>query len=215
MKTKTPTAHQQKRVLRMQVLNDLPFADAAQQLLERACLDVNSMMCRHLLLCGHLQEFYPSPDSPLLRGLNRDMGHIIFIRLRKHGAVAEFLAYDVILNTLVHELAHNIVTEHSTRFWQLYLVLRREVAVDMGEDLQEREGEGGDARGYTAEELRAEEADHGNNSKGGGGSSGRTMGTHVPPPTYECVIMPPPPPPLFAPGQRQQQPQQRKKCSIS
>ena len=189
----------QRRVLKLQVL-PLPFKETAQALLESVVRDVHRMMCRHMMVCGALTEFYPSPDRPLLRGLNREMGHIIFIRLRKHGVCDEFLEYSVILNTVVHELSHNVITEHSQRFWQLYLVLRREVACDMGEDLKEVEGE---RQGYSVEELHAEEAAH-------GGSDG-SGGALVPRPTYECIVMPPPPPPLFV---TKAAPQQRRKCAI-
>ena len=108
--------HQQKRVFKCQVLQSLPHAHIAMHLMERVCYDVNAMMSRNSLMVGSLEEFYPSPERPYLRGLNREKGHRIFLRLRKHENGLEFMDYAMILNTFVHELTHNFITEHSQHF---------------------------------------------------------------------------------------------------
>jgi hypothetical protein len=43
----------------------------------------------------------------------------IRLRLRAAGRVGEFLPYESVLGTMLHELAHNIVGPHDTSFYRL------------------------------------------------------------------------------------------------
>jgi hypothetical protein len=74
-------------------------------------------------------EFYPTNGS--LLGLNVNGGARIMIRLRPSHNRHEFLPWESLLGTLVHELVHNAIGEHSYDFYQMVDSLGEEVQRDM------------------------------------------------------------------------------------
>lgn len=81
---------------------------------------------------GVLKEFAPSLETGLvgvthtcLLGYNRNFGEVIALRLRTDDFKG-FRHYHVIIQTLLHELAHMVYGEHDRNFWNLYRQLRKE-----------------------------------------------------------------------------------------
>jgi hypothetical protein len=58
-----------------------------------------------------------------LLGYNTNAGASIHIRLRTHD-LSGFLAYPALIDTLLHELAHNEVGPHNEQFWHLFCQLK-------------------------------------------------------------------------------------------
>ena len=75
-----------------------------------------------------LVEFYPS--NPRLLGLNVNRGQVVKIRLRSANNSSEFLPYVDVLGTLIHELTHNLVSNHSSKFYKVMDELYDEVEND-------------------------------------------------------------------------------------
>ena len=65
-----------------------------------------------------LKEFFP-PNKNLL-GLNVDNGQEVSIRLRYHHDNNQFIPFDEVMNTVLHEIAHCSISEHSAAFWSLH-----------------------------------------------------------------------------------------------
>ena len=85
-----------------------------------------SVMKTHGLVVGKLTEM--DPDDRLaaveskkrggcLLGYNENAGSCIFIRLRNPDGGNRFRPYTQLIDTLVHELAHNVAGPHETAFW--------------------------------------------------------------------------------------------------
>lgn len=60
-----------------------------------------------------------SPRNPSLLGLNIGAGQEIRIRLRKPGRESEFLPYEALVGTMLHELTHNEHGPHDAKFYKL------------------------------------------------------------------------------------------------
>jgi hypothetical protein len=60
-----------------------------------------------------------SPSDPCILGLNCGGGAIIRIRLRKPNRETEFLPYESLLGTMLHELTHNEHGAHDAQFHKL------------------------------------------------------------------------------------------------
>ncbi|QDS68341.1 hypothetical protein FKW77_010707 [Venturia effusa] len=73
---------------------------------------------------GTLSEFLPE-DSHLW-GLNTNHGQIINLRLRHAGATNQFLRFEQVLDTLLHELCHIVHGPHDEIFHKLWDELRDE-----------------------------------------------------------------------------------------
>lgn len=73
---------------------------------------------------GTLAEFYP-PESNLL-GLNINAGQKICLRLRHAGDERQFLPIESVVDTMLHELAHNVHGPHDQHFHALWDKLRDE-----------------------------------------------------------------------------------------
>ena len=94
----------------------LPHAAAAERLLQRLAQQVGPLMRRKGWRVGQLTEFLPRNGS--LEGQNFANGKEIRIRLRdsRHSG---FLEYPRLVLTLLHELAHIEVSDHSGAFFDL------------------------------------------------------------------------------------------------
>jgi len=64
-----------------------------------------------------------------LLGYNTNAGASIHIRLRTHD-LSGFLAYPALIDTLLHELAHNEVGPHNEQFWHLFCLRHEAVRGD-------------------------------------------------------------------------------------
>lgn len=71
-----------------------------------------------------LAEFLP-PEQNLL-GLNINKGYKICIRLRYHNNPDLFLPLEQVIDTMLHELSHNVWGEHDSNFHKLWDELRDE-----------------------------------------------------------------------------------------
>jgi len=70
-----------------------------------------------------LEEFYP--DEWPLFGMNENREKI-YLRLRWPYFRNLFLPLDMVMDTMLHELAHNIIGEHDKEFQELWDILRAE-----------------------------------------------------------------------------------------
>lgn len=71
-----------------------------------------------------LVEFYP--EHPNLLGLNYGRGKKICLRLRYAGDISQFLPFEQVLDTMLHELSHNVHGPHDAKFHALWDQLRDE-----------------------------------------------------------------------------------------
>lgn len=86
-------------------------------------------MAKHKFSVGVLTEMNPAEhtthESKTL-GLNRNGGEVIELRLRTD-AYDGYRDYRTIRETLCHELAHNVHSEHDRKFWDLTGQIEKEV----------------------------------------------------------------------------------------
>ncbi|BFZ53649.1 hypothetical protein PYCC9005_000678 [Savitreella phatthalungensis] len=102
-------------IARLEHLSSFPCAAAGLRLLEDVCRAVSPIIRSFNLHVHRLREFYPHQSNLLGTNLNR--GQVISLRLRSPHHRSEFLAFDDIVSTLLHELAHNHVSPHDARFY--------------------------------------------------------------------------------------------------
>jgi hypothetical protein len=102
-----------------------PKKEEAKILLERLATATESIMKRRDWKVKKLKEFYP--DNPSLLGLNENKGNTIKIRLRDPKNINVFLPWESLLGTMIHELAHNEISDHSAQFYKLLDTLYDEV----------------------------------------------------------------------------------------
>jgi hypothetical protein len=117
------------KVHEVKSLKKMPFPDLARDLLERLVLATQPLMVRQQWRVGQFMEFYPKNGG--LLGLNVNAGSRIMIRLRSPQNQQTFLPFESLLGTMVHELVHNAIGEHSFDFYQLVDRLTDEVQRDM------------------------------------------------------------------------------------
>jgi hypothetical protein len=72
-----------------------------------------------------LAEFLPSEQN--LLGLNINKGYKICIRLRYHHNPGLFLPFEEVVDTMLHELSHNVHGPHDSHFHKLWDELRDEL----------------------------------------------------------------------------------------
>ncbi|KIV99507.1 uncharacterized protein PV09_08813 [Verruconis gallopava] len=105
-------------------LAHLPRADEALFTLRKAASCVKPLMRKRGWRVGILSEFLP--DQPNLLGLNTNRGEHIQLRLRHPGDFNQFLPFEQLLDTLLHELCHNVWGPHDENFHNLWNELRDE-----------------------------------------------------------------------------------------
>ena len=116
-------------------LTPTPFD--AEKLLKKLATDpaIVSIMKSRKWVVGVLCELDPEDadreqadkgeGDKCLLGWNRNSGARIALRLRTDD-LQGFRKYDTIINTLLHELAHNVFTAHDDKFWALFAELKKE-----------------------------------------------------------------------------------------
>ncbi|TQV98490.1 WLM domain-containing protein [Cordyceps javanica] len=105
-------------------LAQLPRADDALRMLRRIASAVKPIMRNHRWRVGELAEFYPNEAN--LLGLNVNRGKQICLRLRYANDKTLFLALDMVIDTMLHELCHNVHGPHNDAFHALWETLRDE-----------------------------------------------------------------------------------------
>jgi DNA-dependent metalloprotease WSS1 len=105
-------------------LSDKRRAAEALQTLRKIASLVKPLMRQRNWRVGTLAEFYP-PENNLL-GLNINAGQKICLRLRHAGDENQFLPVESVVDTMLHELAHNVHGPHNQHFHALWDKLRDE-----------------------------------------------------------------------------------------
>ena len=98
-------------------LTNMPHPALAKDLLERLVATTAKVVTNRKWSVKILKEFYPK--NPSLLGLNVNAGSSIMIRLREARDMKVFLPWQSILGTMIHELTHNEIGEHSAEFYTL------------------------------------------------------------------------------------------------
>ncbi|KAH8596760.1 zinc ion binding protein-like protein [Bisporella sp. PMI_857] len=117
-------------------LQRLPREKEALHALKKIASLVKPIMRARGWKVGTLAEFYP--DQTNLLGLNENRGQRILLRLRYAGDQNQFLPLEQVVDTMLHELSHNVHGPHDAKFHALWEQLRSEY-------------EGLLAKGYTGE----------------------------------------------------------------
>lgn len=66
-----------------------------------------------------------SPKNPSLLGVNVARGVNVKLRLRMVNRDCDFLPFDELLDTMLHELCHNAHSSHNGSFYKLWDELRK------------------------------------------------------------------------------------------
>lgn len=106
----------------------------AKEILEKVAKQVEPIMRKRRWKVHVLYEFCPA--NPGLLGLNVGGGAEVKIRLRSPFNELEFLPYNQILDTMLHELCHNVHGPHNADFYNLLDEIRKEC--EQGFDLPGR-----------------------------------------------------------------------------
>ncbi|KAL4884367.1 WLM domain-containing protein [Aspergillus karnatakaensis] len=103
-----------------------PRESEALLILRKIASLVKPIMRRRSWRVGTLCEFYPHQRN--LLGLNVNGGQKICLRLRYPSDQNQFLPIDQVLDTMLHELCHNVHGPHNQQFHALWNQLRDEHA---------------------------------------------------------------------------------------
>lgn len=129
-----------KKVWEIKALKRKPKEEDARKILEAIAKQVQPIMRKHNWRVKILSEF--CPKNPRLLGVNVGAGIHIKLRLRRVNRDEEFLNFDEVLDTMLHELCHNAHAPHNSSFYKLWDELRKEC-----EDLMSK-GISGTAEGF-------------------------------------------------------------------
>ncbi|KAF8973488.1 WLM domain-containing protein [Flammula alnicola] len=105
-------------------LKDRPHADKALHILQRIASLVKPIMRKRSWVLPVLAEFFP--DNPNLLGLNVNMGQKILVRLRPPFSPDTFLPEEDVVQTMLHELTHNVHGPHDDKFYKYLSGLQEE-----------------------------------------------------------------------------------------
>ncbi|KAL5707086.1 hypothetical protein ACHQM5_025177 [Ranunculus cassubicifolius] len=112
------------KVWEIKALKKKPAADEAQKTLEKIAKQVQPIMKKHRWRVKVLSEF--CPNNPALLGLNVGGGVHVKLRLRKANRDQDFIPYNQVLDTMLHELCHNAHGPHNASFYKLWDDIRKE-----------------------------------------------------------------------------------------
>ena len=79
----------------------MPDADFAMSRLKKLISEVRPIMRKYNLYVQVLSEFYPNQQN--LLGCNTGQGQLVEVRLRCTERVNEYLSFEAVLDTLLHE----------------------------------------------------------------------------------------------------------------
>ncbi|KAJ3869294.1 WLM domain-containing protein [Lentinula novae-zelandiae] len=124
-------------------LKDRKSADKALEMLRRVASLVKPIMRKHSWVLPVLAEFFP--DNPNLLGEDHtfhvclarnlggsltkpdvNMGHQILVRLRPPHSPDSFLPEEDVVQTMLHELTHNVHGPHDEKFYKFLAELQEE-----------------------------------------------------------------------------------------
>lgn len=97
------------------------------ELLQRAAKQCAPLMKKHGLYVESLCELHHSQGGAALLGYNEDSGREIRVKLRQAHNPKQFLEYESIVCTLLHELVHNTIGPHNAEFHKLLKSYKEEV----------------------------------------------------------------------------------------
>ena len=106
-------------------LQGLPRGDAALNMLRIVASMVKPVMRKRGWKVQVLAEFLPAEQN--LLGLNNNRGYKICVRLRYHNNPDLYLPIEQVIDTMLHELSHNVWGEHDANFHRLWDELRDEL----------------------------------------------------------------------------------------
>ncbi|CAN8321947.1 unnamed protein product [Cochlearia groenlandica] len=112
------------KVWEIKALKRKPREDEAAKILEKVAKQVQPIMNRRKWRVKLLSEFCPT--NPRLLGVNVNRGVHVKLRLRRVNKDGDFLSYNEILDTMLHELCHNAHGPHNATFYKLWDELRKE-----------------------------------------------------------------------------------------
>lgn len=128
----------QNKVWEIRVMKTKPIQEEARKFLEKIAAQVQPIMQKHNWKVKLLSEFCQQN----LLGLNIGGGQHVKLRLRSYYSDEEFFPFHEVLDTMLHELCHNVHGPHDASFYRLWDELRREC-----EDLV-RKGISGTGKGF-------------------------------------------------------------------
>ncbi|KAI2469568.1 WLM-domain-containing protein [Annulohypoxylon bovei var. microspora] len=105
-------------------LANFPREKEALHILKKVASLVKPMMRARGWKVGQLTEFYPEQHN--LIGLNVGRGQKICLRLRYPSDRNQFVPIEQVIDTMLHELAHNVHGPHDEKFHALWNQLREE-----------------------------------------------------------------------------------------
>ena len=105
-------------------IKKLPKNDEALKLLQKLASHVLPLCRQRKYRISSLSEFNPTKQGLLGMNVNRKK---ILIRLRDPHDVNQFYSWEFVLGTLVHEITHMEISEHSAAFYKLMDELHDEV----------------------------------------------------------------------------------------
>ncbi|KAK0208675.1 WLM domain-containing protein [Desarmillaria ectypa] len=105
-------------------LTGRPKADQALQMLRKVASMVKPIMRTHKWVLPTLAEFFP--DQSNLLGMNVNMGQNILLRLRPAYSPESFLNVEEVIQTMLHELTHNVHGSHDDKFYKFLSGLQDE-----------------------------------------------------------------------------------------
>ncbi|KAJ4881953.1 zinc ion binding [Raphanus sativus] len=112
------------KVWEIKALKKKPKEEEARKILEKVANQVQPIMTRRKWRVKLLSEFCPT--NPRLLGVNVNRGVQVKLRLRKVNNDGDFLTYHQVLDTMLHELCHNVHGPHNASFYKLWDDLRKE-----------------------------------------------------------------------------------------
>jgi hypothetical protein len=112
------------KVWEIKTLKRKPGEEDARKILEKIAKQIQPIMRKHKWRVKVLSEFCPT--NPSLLGVNVGGGINVKLRLRRHNRDWDFIPYDQVLDTMLHELCHNDHGPHNASFYKLWDELRKE-----------------------------------------------------------------------------------------
>ncbi|CZT09405.1 probable WSS1 Protein involved in sister chromatid separation and segregation [Rhynchosporium agropyri] len=111
-------------ILQYSHLAQLPREKEALHSIKKIASLVKPLMRARGWTVGTLAEFYP--DQQNLLGINQNRGQKICLRLRYPHDKTQFLPMEQVVDTMLHELSHNVHGPHDAKFHALWDQLRKE-----------------------------------------------------------------------------------------
>lgn len=124
MARRPPTFEMDSLITQYQHDTSRPRADEALHTLRKIGSVVKPIMRQRSWRVGTLAEFFPTQHN--LLGMNTNHGQLIQLRLRHPGDQTQFLPFEAVVDTMLHELCHNVIGPHNREFNALWEQLREE-----------------------------------------------------------------------------------------